>query len=92
MEGSVDLVDLLTIRTIVHLGAEEIGSLGKLLVEGGEGGGGKVGGEEEGGRVGGAGGKEEEKGGRMGGERSEEEGETSASHTHILNLITVHIN
>ena len=37
MEGSVDLVDLLTIRTIVHLGAEEIGSLGKLLVEGGEG-------------------------------------------------------
>ena len=34
MEGSVDLVDLLTIRTIVHLGAEEIGSLGKLLVEG----------------------------------------------------------
>ena len=36
MESSVDLVDLLTIRTIVHLGAEEIGSLGKLLVEGGE--------------------------------------------------------
>ena len=37
MEGSIDLVDLLTIHTIVHLGAEKIGSLGKLLVEGGEG-------------------------------------------------------
>ena len=45
MEGSVDLVDLLTIRTIVHLGAEEIGSLGKLLVEGGEGEEGRWGGE-----------------------------------------------
>ena len=31
MEGSVDLTDLLTIRTVVHLGAKEIGSLGELL-------------------------------------------------------------
>lgn len=31
MEGSVDLTDLLTIRTIVHIGAEEISSLGELL-------------------------------------------------------------
>ena len=88
MEGSVDLVDLLTIRTIVHLGAEEIGSLGKLLLEGGEGeegrGGGKVGrGRREGGRGGGG-----RKGGRWwrkGGGRSEEEGERDKYWSHILN-------
>ena len=38
MEGSIDLADLLTICTIVHLGAEEIGSLSELLVGGGGGG------------------------------------------------------
>ena len=62
MEGSVDLVDLLTIHTIVHLGAEEIGSLGKLLVERREGEEGRWEGRREGGRgggkVGGRGGKD----------------------------------
>ena len=43
MEGSIDLADLLTICTIVHLGTEEIGSLSELLVGGGGGGGGKGG-------------------------------------------------